>query len=277
MAARPLRWSVTHVDRPEARPLTAIPPSVAGRRSTVRGAGTGRSAADGPERCAIPPLLPSVATALDSRCSVCNRSDAESSGARALPAQLRCRRSCNGWSMPASNTCGNSRPFAPSLTHPGTADLRVAELSESGALVNRYRYDLASPPMGRRVHSSRFTFSLVTSYGMAWTRCAHCSGRSPANPVRCLLSRFRASGPTQRPDVGAATGCPGRATALGGRTSIWTMRPKLPLSGVTPGSLAVSRLGFALGGGLGRVRAPPRQYHSALIHRRISGDRFPEW
>ena len=206
------------------------------------------------------PPLPSVATALDSRCQVCSRSGAESSGA--LPAQLRCRRSCNGWSLPASNTCGNSRPFAPSAHAPGTADLRVAERLRGS--LNRYRYDLASPPMGRRVHSSRFTFSLVTSYGMAWTRSAHCRGQSPANPVRCLLSRFRASGPTQRPDVGAATGWPGRATALGGRTSMWTMRPKLPLSGVTPGSLAVTRLG----GGLGRVRAPPRQGVSSQRLRR---------
>ena len=41
--------------------------SVSGRRSTVRGAGKGRNAADGPGRRAMSPPLPSVATALDSR------------------------------------------------------------------------------------------------------------------------------------------------------------------------------------------------------------------
>ena len=55
LAARPRRWSVTLAERSAARPLAASTPSVGGRRSTAHGAGTGRSAADGPGRRAAGP------------------------------------------------------------------------------------------------------------------------------------------------------------------------------------------------------------------------------
>jgi hypothetical protein len=58
LAARPLRWSVTRASGSGARPLTVSLRSVSGQRSTARGAGKGRNAADGPGRRAIVPTAP---------------------------------------------------------------------------------------------------------------------------------------------------------------------------------------------------------------------------
>ena len=58
LAARPLRWSVTRASGSVARPLAVSRRSVSGCRSTARGAGKGRNAADGPGRRAIVPTAP---------------------------------------------------------------------------------------------------------------------------------------------------------------------------------------------------------------------------
>src|SRR3954471_15581607 len=55
LAARPLRWSVTRASGSLARPLTVSRRSVSGLRSTARGAGKRRNAADGPGRRALVP------------------------------------------------------------------------------------------------------------------------------------------------------------------------------------------------------------------------------
>jgi hypothetical protein len=77
---------------------------VSGRRSTARGAGKSRNAADGPGGALLSPPLPSVATALDSRCQVCNRLGAESSR---HPLALR---GTGAWRWPSTRTMSGALP-----------------------------------------------------------------------------------------------------------------------------------------------------------------------
>ena len=79
LTARPLRWSVTQASGSVARPLAASTQSVSGRRSTARGAGEGRNAADGPGRRAIVPTAPQRGDRARLPYQVCSRFGAESS------------------------------------------------------------------------------------------------------------------------------------------------------------------------------------------------------
>jgi hypothetical protein len=73
-------------ERSLARPLAASTRSVGGRRSTARGAGTCRSAADGPGRRAIVPTAPQRGDRARLPHQVCSRSGTECSGRYSLMA-----------------------------------------------------------------------------------------------------------------------------------------------------------------------------------------------
>jgi hypothetical protein len=152
-------------ERSVARPLAAGCGRVSGCRSAARGAGKGRNAADGPGRCAMSPPLPSVATALDSRCQVCGRSGAESSRGgtcaehaadgwrpdhgRGSPPRSWCPR--RPWRAGSPGPSSGSRTLAPdsscpTLTVPGAGPGR----SSSSAVITGCRANTRRPGRQRK-------------------------------------------------------------------------------------------------------------------------------